>query len=173
MSQIQELHQQAMDLAQTAQVAKLTGNLQKAEQLFRQAFEKELLATELVASNLEAEPTRSVLHRSAATLAIDCGDVHTAERLIAIALSGNPPQEIAEELKDLFIQINIHKYFARRGIAFDEAKLLVPSSEQDLVVAWDRWFLEVDRLEPEASIAESNEYEQALIEKYRKQGLIL
>lgn len=123
MSQIQELHQQAMDSAEMAQVAKLRGDLALAEQLFRQAFEKERLAAELIASNLEAEPTRSVLHRSAATLAIDCGEIHTAERLIAIALSGNPPREIAEELKDLFVQINIHKYFARRGIAFDEAKL--------------------------------------------------
>lgn len=123
MSQIQELHQQAMDLAQIAQVAKLRGDLASASQLFRQAFEKERLAAELIASHLEAEPTRSVLHRSAASLAIDCGEIHTAERLIAIALSGNPPVEIAEELKDLFVQINIHKYFARRGIAFDEAKL--------------------------------------------------
>lgn len=122
MSQIRELHQQAMDLAQMAQVAKLRGNLAEAEELSRQAFEKELQAAQLIASDVEAEPTRSVLHRSAATLAIDCGKIHTAERLIAIALSGNPPQEIAEELKDLFVQINIHKYFARRGIAFDEAK---------------------------------------------------
>ena len=123
MSQLQELHQQAMDLAEMVQVAKLRGNLALAEQLSREALEKELLAAELVASDFEAEPTRSVLHRSAATLAIDCGEIHTAERLIAIALSGNPPQEIAEELKDLFVQINIKKYFERRGITFDEAKI--------------------------------------------------
>ncbi|NJR73388.1 MAG: hypothetical protein HC773_06205 [Scytonema sp. CRU_2_7] len=123
MSQIQELHQQAMDLAERAQVAKLRGDFAIASQLSRQAFEKERLAAELIASNLEAEPTRSVLHRSAATLAIDCGEIHTAEHLIAIALSGNPPTDIAEELKDLFVEINIHKYFARRGISFDEAKL--------------------------------------------------
>ncbi|BAY47295.1 hypothetical protein SAMD00079811_49130 [Scytonema sp. HK-05] len=123
MSQIRELHQQAMDLAEMAEVAKLRGNLTQAEQLSRQAFEKELQAAQLIASDVEAEPTRSVLHRSAATLAIDCGKIDSAERLIAIALSGNPPQEIAEELKDLFVQMNIHKYFARRGIAFDETKL--------------------------------------------------
>ncbi|OUL30999.1 hypothetical protein BV378_02520 [Nostoc sp. RF31YmG] len=123
MSQIQELHQQAMDLAEMAQVAKLRGDFALNSQLSRQAFEKERLAAELIANNLEAEPTRSVLHRSAATLAIDCGETQSAERLIAIALSGNPPTEIAEELKDLFVQINIHKYFARRGVAFDEAKL--------------------------------------------------
>ena len=88
MSQIQELHQQAMDLAEMVQVAKLRGNHTQAEQLSRQAFEKELRAAELVATDLEAEPTRSVLHRSAATLAIDCGEIHTAERLIAINSAG-------------------------------------------------------------------------------------
>jgi hypothetical protein len=41
MSQIQELHQQAMDLAEMAQVAKLRNNLDLASQLSRQAFEKE------------------------------------------------------------------------------------------------------------------------------------
>ncbi|MEH2109322.1 hypothetical protein [Nostoc sp.] len=123
MNQIQDLHKQAMDFAEMAQIAKLRGESALALQLSRQAFEKERLAAELIVNNIEAEPTRSVLHRSAATLAIECGEIPTAERLISIALSGNPPQEIAEELKDLFVHINIHKYFARRGIVFDEAKL--------------------------------------------------
>lgn len=127
MSQIQELHKQAMDLAEMAQVAKLRNNSDLAAQLSRQAFEKERLAAELITNDLTAEPTRSILYRSAATLAIDCGEIHSAERLIAVALSGNPPTEIAEELKDLFVQINIHKYFARRGLVFDEAKLQIIS----------------------------------------------
>ncbi|QYX32917.1 hypothetical protein [Sphaerospermopsis torques-reginae] len=125
MSQIQELHKQAMDLAEMAQVAKLKNNLDLASQLSRQAFEKERLAAELITNDFAAEPTRSILYRSAASLAIDCGEIHIAERLITTALSGNPPSEIAEELRDLFVQINIHKYFARRGLVFDESKLQI------------------------------------------------
>ena len=34
---------------------------------------------------------------------IDCDDFQSAERLIAIALSGHPVTEIATELKDLFV----------------------------------------------------------------------
>jgi hypothetical protein len=123
MSQIQNLHQQAMDLAELAFTAKLRGDLEQADLLFRQAFEKESSAAMLVASDLSAEPTRSVLHRSAASLAVDCGEIQAADRLIATALSGNPPQEIADELKDLFIRINLRRYFERRGIVFDEEKL--------------------------------------------------
>jgi hypothetical protein len=119
MSQIQVLHQQAMDLAEAAAVARLRGAAEQAAQFTRQAFEQETQAAALIASVLDAEPTRSVLHRSAASLAIECGELQVAERLIATALSGNPPLEIAEELKDLFIQINLSQYLKRQGIHLD------------------------------------------------------
>jgi hypothetical protein len=119
MSQIQVLHQQAMDLAEAAAIARLRGATEQAAQFTRQAFEQETQAAVLIASALDAEPTRSVLHRSAASLAIECGELQVAERLIATALSGNPPLEIAEELKDLFIQINLSQYLKRQGIHLD------------------------------------------------------
>lgn len=123
MSQIQSLHKQAMDLAEAATVARLRGALELAAQFTRQAFEQETQAAALIASALDAEPTRSVLHRSAASLAIECGELRIAERLIATALSGNPPAEIAEELKDLFIQINLSQYLKRQGIHIDIKEL--------------------------------------------------
>jgi tetratricopeptide (TPR) repeat protein len=119
MSQIQTPHQQAMDLAEAAAVAHLRGAIEQAAQLTRQAFEREIQAANLIASDLDAEPTRSILHRSAASLAIECGELRVAERLLATALSGNPPPEIAEELKDLFIQINLGQYLKRQGIDLD------------------------------------------------------
>ena len=119
MSEIQLLHQQAMDLAEAAAVARLRGATEQAAQLTRQAFEQETQAVALIARTLDAEPTRSVLYRSAASLAIECGELRAAERLIATALSGNPPLEIAEELKDLFIQINLSQYLKRQGIHID------------------------------------------------------
>jgi hypothetical protein len=123
MNQIQTLHQQAMDLAEAAAVARLRGAIAQAAQLTRQAFEQETQAANLIASVLDAEPTRSVLHRSAASLAIECGELRAAERLIATALSGSPPSEIAEELKDLFIQINLNQYLKRQGIDIDISEL--------------------------------------------------
>lgn len=123
MSQIQEKHTTAMDLAEAAMVAKLRGDLEQASLLTRQAFENELAAAELIVNQLDAEPTRSILHRSAATLAIDCGELKIAERLIATALSGNPPEEIASQLKDLFIQINLLPYLKRRSINIDDEQI--------------------------------------------------
>jgi hypothetical protein len=123
MRQIQALHQQAMDLAEASAVTRLRGFTEQATQLTRQAFEQEAQAAALIANDLEAEPTRSVLHRSAASLAIECGEFQAADRLITTALSGNPPLEIAEELKDLFIQINLSQYLKRHGIQINNNEL--------------------------------------------------
>ena len=49
------------------------------------------------------EPTQPVPFRSAATLALDCGELCEAERLLAAALSGDPPAEIADELRDVLV----------------------------------------------------------------------
>ncbi|MBO3460687.1 hypothetical protein G7B40_025715 [Aetokthonos hydrillicola Thurmond2011] len=123
MSNIQEKHTAAMDLAEAAFLAKLKGDSEQALQLTRQAFESEQAAAALIAHQLDAEPTRSVLHRSAANLAVNCGELQAAERLIATALTGNPPTEIAEELKDLFIQINLRPYLQRHGISVDNEQI--------------------------------------------------
>lgn len=123
MKPVNTLHQEAMDLAELAQVAKLRGEVEQSNHLLKQAFAQESSAAALIANHWEYEPTRSVLHRSAASLAIECGEFEMANRLIVTALSGNPPAEIAEELQDLFIQINLRQYLQRRGLALDEEKL--------------------------------------------------
>ena len=123
MSRVQELHQQAMDLAEQADLNRLRGDTFQARAFLRQALELEAEAARLVADDLETEPTRSVLHRSAASLAVECGELQIAERLIARALAGNPPADIAEELKDLFMQINLCNYLDRQGVRLTEAQL--------------------------------------------------
>lgn len=121
MSQIQEKPTTAINLAEAAIIVKLRGDLEKASQFNRQAFENEQAAAALIANQLDAEPSRSILHRSAATLAIDCGEFQAAECLIATALLGNPPEEIAEELKDLFVQVNLRSYLKHRVINAEDS----------------------------------------------------
>ncbi len=123
MTQVNVLHKEAMDLTELAQVSKLRGEIEQSNRLLRQAFAQESSAAALIANYWGSEPTRSILHRSAASLAIKCGELEIANRLIATALSGNPPAEIAEELQDLFIQINLRQYLQRRGVALDEEQL--------------------------------------------------
>jgi hypothetical protein len=116
MSELNRLHQNAMELAEEASVERVRGNTDRAAELLRQAFEKERQAAALTAQSLSLEPTRSVLHRSAASLALECNEIREAEKLIAVALSGNPPSEIASELRDLLEQVYFQRHLDLRGI---------------------------------------------------------
>ncbi len=77
----------------------------EASRHFREAFGSESEAARLVEGDLSLEPTRSILHRSAATLAVDCGLLDEAERLIKAGLEGNPPADIAGEFRELSDQL--------------------------------------------------------------------
>lgn len=100
MKQINELHKRAMDAADRADAARRAGSDAEAMLFFREAFSAEREAALLVPTDLE--PTRSVLLRSAASLAIECGDLREAERLVGMALSSDGPEEIREEIRDLY-----------------------------------------------------------------------
>ena len=90
MNEPHTLHRQAMDLAEQASLARRNGDDAAARALFLKAFQKERAAAEYFAGRLDEEPTRSVLFRSAASLAIDIGDPESARLLIARALAGRP-----------------------------------------------------------------------------------
>src|SRR5437867_827783 len=94
---LNELHQQAMELAEEAFVARRREDLATARSLAYRAY----LLEKQAAEQSQTEPTRSVLHRSAATLALDCGEYREAERLVAAALAGSPPEPIANELREV------------------------------------------------------------------------
>jgi len=123
MSDVKALHREAMDLAEEGFEAKRTGNADRAQELLAAAFDKERAAAELTARELNVEPTRSILFRSAASLAIQAGYVRDAEKLIAIALAGEPPADVADELRDLLEQVNFRRHLELRGIELDRTEI--------------------------------------------------
>ncbi|PZD73109.1 hypothetical protein C1752_02747 [Acaryochloris thomasi RCC1774] len=104
MQDVETLHKESMELVDLAVLARRQGEKNRVVELARAAFEKERAAADLVADQFDLEPTRAVLHRSAAALAIASGAFREAERLIGRALAGNPPNDIAEELRDLLVK---------------------------------------------------------------------
>ena len=128
MSMINGFHNEAMDLAELALIERLRGNLLREAELTRQALELELAAIRELKDPVE--PTFSVLHRSAGTLALRCNDYRLAERIAAKALSEHPPDEIAEELRDLVEQIHFQRHLALRGIelGLDEVQMSLSGS---------------------------------------------
>lgn len=98
---IDKLHQKAMMYADAAFVAKHRCENRKIPRFERRAYKYESKAARMLADDLSIEPTRSVLYRSAASMAVTCKEFDDAEKLIAEGLAGNPPAEMAEELRQV------------------------------------------------------------------------
>jgi len=116
LKRVTELHESAMGFAEQAVLEK---DPARAGSLLRSAFERERSAADLLAGALEEEPTRSILHRSAATLAAECREYTEAERLVEQGLAGSPPSEIGEELTDVRRRV-------RRALAAEERHARMP-----------------------------------------------
>lgn len=107
MSNVRELHKQAMALVKEANSLDDKATSMK---LLKEALTKESEAAMLLYPNFNAEPTRSVLFRSAATIAYNCGDFESCERLMYCGLSGiNVPLEIKEELIQIKNELDVVK----------------------------------------------------------------
>ena len=114
-------HNRAMDLVETAILERLRGNRAKTVQLYAEALELELVAIrELDERGERAEPTWSVLHRSAGWMAFNSHQFDMAAKLARKALAGNPHPEIAEELRDLQETINSRRTRRPSNKSFEE-----------------------------------------------------
>lgn len=148
MNEVSKLHKVAMSLAgQAVGVQRIGGD---ARDLFRDAFENERAAAMLLVNSLEIEPTRSILFRSAASLAMDCGEFREAERLIGMALAGNPPEEICEELRDLYENVTFNRHLEVKGTTLGrgDVQLSLAGGAVGLgIVAADEYFPRAQRVE--------------------------
>ena len=128
MQNIKEIHQRAMDLAEEGFIAQKKGDDGKAISKLSEALEVEQRAADSLIISEEAEPTRSILYRSAASLAYNIGDFRLCDRLIARGLSGFPPPEIEDELKNLYEDVNFMRHLSAKGRILDPSQLLMTIS---------------------------------------------
>jgi hypothetical protein len=103
--ELEKFHRLAMDNSELALIAMHHGDMEKFHQLSADAFIYEKRAA-LGLYNQQIEPSRSVLFRSAAYIALDNADFAEAQKLYEYALEGNVPAEIADELRELKTDID-------------------------------------------------------------------
>jgi len=116
MSTVKELHDKAMLLLQEAIALRHNGDDYKAEKKYKDAFILESKAADLVSQKQNCEPTRSILYRSAASLAYQAGDFNNSLNLIGKCLSGNPTPKIKDEVRVLYENIYLKKYLEQKKI---------------------------------------------------------
>lgn len=98
-----DLHHSAMDFVERAHRLRANGDPIAAVKAYREALRREREAAELVPKDLE--PSRSILYRSAATIAVCCGDLDEALRMAEAGLAGAPSAEIHDDLQAIQQQI--------------------------------------------------------------------
>jgi hypothetical protein len=169
MNEVKILHRDAMEQADIALAARLRGESDLSLRHFREAFGLESKAALLLVDNRDAEPNRSILLRSAAALALDCDYFTEAERLICSALAGNPPDEIAEELRDLLEQVYFRRHLELRGIILhsDELQMSIAGRGIGLGIAPADAF--IDRVEKTEALLYRTA-ERAQKKPYRERG---
>ncbi len=130
---IDELHSKAMTHVELAAVYQAKGNEKRAEKENAIALTWETEAANLIASLVTLEPSRSIILRSAAAIAVDCGEFREAERFIATALSGHPGQEMEDDLRDFFEVVNLKRHLSLRGLVLDNNELQLSIAGGDSV----------------------------------------
>ena len=108
---VRELHNQAMAITTPTIFTDLTDDDKRS--LFRQGLELERRAADRIARAQESEPTRSILYRSAAWMAVHAGEPDEALRLAREGLAGFPPQRVQAELDEVIA-------FVEHGTVADE-----------------------------------------------------
>ena len=94
----QDWHHAAMEYADKAAHARRIGGDEVVIRAFLvEAFKWERMAAQAT----DLEPSRSILHRSAACLAHDCGRYRDAIEMAEAGLAGSPPDEIRAELENI------------------------------------------------------------------------
>lgn len=130
MENLRTIHNEAMDLAQMAQISLQQGDENKAKELFIEAFAKEQSAAMKAYELHHPQPGLSILLQSAAHLAVTCGKDREAEKLAGLALAGDVPEEIARDLRLL-----VSSLYATSNDSYDIYQLHVPTSDSCIMSA--------------------------------------
>jgi len=103
--ELEQFHRMAMDNSELALISLHNGDVERFQKLSADAFLYEKKAA-LGLYNQQLEPSRSVLFRSAAYIALDNADFTEAQKLYEYALEGEVPVEIRQELEELKTEID-------------------------------------------------------------------
>jgi len=129
---VKALHREAMKFNDLALVARRESSLGIMMENYLKAFEYEKQAFVLYSNQSNEEPTKSILIRSVANLAVLSEQYRDAEKYVALGLAGDPPENIANELRDIYQQINFYRHLALNGLVLSPNELQLSISGKEV-----------------------------------------
>ncbi|MBI1355288.1 MAG: hypothetical protein GC160_13145 [Acidobacteria bacterium] len=127
---LNQMHDRAMDLAAQADQAGFAGDANKAAEALRQAYLLERQVADSIADRENYEPSRSVVHRSAAWLAVQNGRFQEAIELARRGLTAHSPAAIAGELEEV-LRTALLEAGREAAAAFDKEIAPMAQNEPD------------------------------------------
>lgn len=132
MSIASALHDKAMECVDLAMSARRRGDDDEVRRLYREAFVHEIEGIEALEERERLEPWFSVLHRSAAWLALNGDLPREAEKIAAKALAQDPHPAIAEELHDVLDRVRFHRHLEVRGVMLGSNEMQMSLAGRDV-----------------------------------------
>lgn len=120
-----ELHNKAMEAADTADMCMRAGEKEKAQNLYEEAFNLEKEASYDAVRHQVGEPTESILIKSAAFLAFDAQLYRESEKMVGLALSRDLSDGIAEEMRDLLENIHFSRHLRVKGVTLSDNEIQI------------------------------------------------
>lgn len=136
MNGAEALHDRAMDLLDEVHLARRQGHVDRASELIAEAFRVESEAAELLFNERNLEPSRSIILKSAAVIAVQAAQFRQAEKFAAAALSGDCPAEIAEELRSLIRKCHFHMLVGTSGTPLEHGALRFSIDGPAVGIGW-------------------------------------
>ena len=122
---IEHLHNEAMNLADEADLLKSRGQIKESLELYGKAFFMEREAALAAISSGVEELSVNILVKSAAFLGNDAGLIRESEQMVGLALSRNLPEEIAEEMRDLLENLYFARHLRLNGITLSDNEVQI------------------------------------------------
>lgn len=119
------LHQQALEWADKAYIARRKGQWDNVVEFARKALYYEVEAAEKLPPVAESEPTRSILYRAAASLAYQARDYNLALQMIEKGRTPYAPEEILFDLDNLAQDARFAIYLQEIGLTLSNEEALI------------------------------------------------
>jgi hypothetical protein len=129
MNTISQIHDEAMAKLQLANQVLKKGQPGAYKTMLNEALALEKTAAYSLVNDHDCEPTRSVLFRSAAAIAINAEDYNDAIILAQQGLNGNPFTEIKDELQNLLYQAE-NQVSANLSVLHDDGAVTYEKAKQ-------------------------------------------
>lgn len=126
------LHNEAMNEAQWGEIAKMNGDKESSLKHFRIAFEKEYFVLQTAIQNQYPETNLGIIIKSCAALAQAIGDYLKAEQLICLGLSGNIPDMLREELRNMYEDVTFYRHMELKGVDLQPSEIQICMAGNDI-----------------------------------------